>query len=213
MWWPMDNLVRGVHVERYYPDVLAPANEFKAIAETVNPELNLVWQRLWQLFLNTFVYYIDETGAARWESMLKLRPRETDDLATRRRRILAKIYSQLPYTHRQLENMLAATYGEGKVGVTISYNDYALWVDVLASIFARTKEMRTFLCVIIPANLTINVSNTQTAKLNLYVGAAIQQYKHIKVKPINNFAVENSPTAFYTFGGGVKRMVHVTIRS
>ncbi|MBP2635564.1 MAG: hypothetical protein H6Q72_1471 [Firmicutes bacterium] len=209
----MDELIRDVHVERYYPSVMVPAQEFKAIAEVVNPELNLVWQRLWQLFLNTFVYYIDETGAARWESMLKLRPKENDDLGTRRRRILAKINSQLPYTYRQLENMLAATYGEGKTAVSISYNDYALWVDVVASIVARTKEMRTFLRVIIPANLTINVSNTQTANMNLYAGCAMQQYKHITVKTINNFIVENTTTAQYTFGGSVKRMVHITIRS
>ena len=75
----MDELVRDVHIERYYPTVTAPAKEFKAIAEVVNPELSLVWRRIWQLFCNTFVYYIDEMGAARWESMLKLRPKSTDD--------------------------------------------------------------------------------------------------------------------------------------
>src|SRR3546814_15643961 len=105
----MDELVRDVHIERYYPPVTAPAKEFKAIAEVVNPELSLVWKRLWQLFLNTFVYGIDEVGATRWESMLKLRPKAADDLTDRRRRILTKINSQLRYTPRQLENMREAT--------------------------------------------------------------------------------------------------------
>lgn len=45
-----------VHLERYYPSVLAPAKEFKIIAEAENPELNLLWQRLWKWYRNTFVY-------------------------------------------------------------------------------------------------------------------------------------------------------------
>ena len=208
----MDELTRDVHIERYYPSVLAPAKEFKALAGAVNPELNLVWQRVWQLFCNTFVYYIDEAGAARWESMLKLRPKSTDDLEARRRRILAKINSQLPYTHRQLENMLAATYGAGKTKVSINYNNRALWVDILASILTRTPEMRTFLRVIIPANLTIGISNTQTLQQSLFAGGAIRVNKRIQIYPTVTFGpaeVEND-----LWGTGtIRKVSHIIIRS
>ncbi|CUH95868.1 hypothetical protein P22_1954 [Propionispora sp. 2/2-37] len=208
----MDELVRDVHVERYYPQVIAPAKEFKAIAEVVNPELTLIWKRLWQLFCNTFVYDIDEAGATRWEIMLKLRPKATDDLITRRRRILTKINAQLPYTHRQLENMLAATYGAGKTKVSINYNDYALWVDILASILTRTPEMRTFLRAIVPANMTIGISNTQTLNQSIYAGGYIRVSKRVEIHPSLSFGsaeMENNLGAI----GFIRKVAHTVIRS
>lgn len=208
----MNDLIRDVRIERYYPPVVAPAKEFKAIAEVVNPELNLVWKRLWQLFCNTFVYDIDEVGATRWESMLKLRPKATDDLVARRRRILTKINSQLPYTHRQLENMLAATYGDGKTKISINYNHYALWVDILASILTRTPEMRTFLRVIAPANMTIGISNTQTISQKLSIGGIVRVNKRIEIRPVVSFgAVEFNSNVWAT--GAIRKVAHTVIRS
>lgn len=208
----MDELVRDVHVERYYPGVLAPAKEFKVIAEAENPEFNLLWRRLWQLFLNTFVYSIDEDGATRWEAMLKLRPKTTDDLETRRRRILAKINAQLPYTHRQLENMLAATYGSGKTKVSINYNKYALWVDILASIVTRTPQMRTFLRVVAPANMTIGISNTQTLSQELFAGGCIRINKRVELHPNVSFSSAELKNDVWATGA-IRKVAHTVIRS
>lgn len=65
----MEADIRNVHVERYYPDVLANAKEFKVIASIENPEFTKAWTALWKQFLNTFVYSLDEDGATRWESI------------------------------------------------------------------------------------------------------------------------------------------------
>lgn len=208
----MNKLVRNVHVEQYYPSTVAPAKEFKEIAKVVNPELNLIWERLWQLFLNTFVHHIDEVGATRWENMLKLRPKPTDDLETRRRRILTKINSQLPYTHRQLENMLSATYGVGKTKLSINHNDYSLWVDILASIITRTPEIRNFLRVIIPSNLTIGISNTKTLNPKLFVGGCLRINKRVEIRPVVNFgAAEFTNNLWAT--GTIRKVTHTVIRS
>ena len=208
----MNEIVRDVHVERYYPQVVAPAKEFKAIAEVVNPELSFVWKRLWQLFCNTFVYSIDEVGATRWENMLKLRPKLTDDLATRRRRILTKINSQLPYTHRQLENMLAATYGAGKTKVSFNYGHYALWVDILASIITRTPEMRNFLRVIIPANMVIGISNTQTLNQKIYTGGYLRVNKRVEIHPVVTFGAAQFNNILWATGA-IRKVTHTIIRS
>lgn len=208
----MDEIVRDVHIERYYPSVLAPAKEFKAIANAVNPELNLVWRRLWQLFCNTFVYDIDEIGAARWESMLKLRPKTSDDLATRRRRILAKINAQLPYTHRQLENMLDATYGAGTTKLTIDYNAYYLWVDVVSGILSRTGDMRTFCRAIVPANLCIGISNTQTLNQKLFSGGYIRVNTRVKIHPVITFGAEEFNSNLLVTGA-IRQVTHTVIRS
>ncbi|HMM20642.1 MAG TPA: DUF2313 domain-containing protein [Selenomonadales bacterium] len=208
----MDKLVRDVHVERYYPAVLAPAKEFKAIANAVNPELNVLWQRAWQLFCNTFVYYLDETGAARWESMLKLKPKVSDDLAARQRRILAKINAQLPYTHRQLQAMLDATYGAGKTKVSIDYGDYALWLDALGSVLTRTPEMRTFCRAIVPANMSIGISNTQTLRLTLRGGGYIRVGKRVELRPSITFGPAEIPLNMASTGA-IRKVAHIVIRS
>ena len=36
----MEKISRDVHVERYYPDVLLPAKEFKALSAAENEEFN-----------------------------------------------------------------------------------------------------------------------------------------------------------------------------
>ena len=205
--------IRDVNLERYYPPVVNNAKEFKAIANVENPEFIKVWKVIYKQFLNTFVYSLDEDGATRWENMLKLHIDKTDTLATRQKRILAKINSSLPYTERSLQNMFDSTYGVNNTKISIKYDKYALWVDSVASLLFKTANMRTFLRAIIPTNMTVNVSNTKIANLNEYCGATMQKFKHITIHPSVAFKVENSPIATYAYGGGVKRMTHITLRS
>ncbi len=207
------NEIRNVQVEQHYPDVVAPAKEFTALADTENPELNLLWQRMRRFFLNTFVEDIDETGARRWESMLKLRPKASDDLAARRRRILAKINAQIPYTHRQLQAMLDATYGAGRTRVTIDYGGYALWLDVLASVLTRTADMRTFCRAIVPANMDIGVSNTQTLSQGLNAGGQIRYInRRVELRPGITFGPAEIPLELAA-AGAVQKVSHTIIRS
>ncbi len=208
----MEADVRDVHVERYYPDVLSNAKEFKVIASIENPEFVKAWQSLWKQFLNTFVYSLDEDGAARWESMLKLHISPSDTLATRRKRILAKINSSLPYTERKLQNMLDGIHGAGNVKTSIAYDKYIVWAEMIAPLLLKSAGIRTYLRAIIPANMGIGISNTKSANMSLYAGLAITQAKRITIRPAISFEVaESSGRAIAT--GAVKRMVHITLRS
>ena len=58
--------LRESNVRRYFPDVLANACEFIAYADVLEPELNLLIKKILGEGLNTFVYDIDEQGAARY---------------------------------------------------------------------------------------------------------------------------------------------------
>lgn len=66
----MQKINRDVHVERYYPDVLAPAKEFKALSASEDEEFNALYEEAWKWFANTFVYDTDLAGVERWEKML-----------------------------------------------------------------------------------------------------------------------------------------------
>lgn len=169
----MDKITRDVHVERYYPSVVAPAAEFKALAAMENPELHALWELFWRCFANTFVYEIDEKGAERWEDMLNLHPLPTDSLSVRKKRILLKINATLPYTFRSFQNMLDGAFGEGNAVESLHANQYALWIDLAGTMIPRQDEIRRFARVIIPANLSIHISNQKTAEVAQYVGAAL----------------------------------------
>lgn len=169
----MDKITRDVHVERYYPSVVAPAAEFKTLASMENPELHALWELFWRRFANTFVYEIDEKGAERWEDMLNLYPIPTDSLAVRKNRILLKINAALPYTFRSFQNMLDGAFGEGNAVESLRANLYELWIDLAGSAILRQEEIRRFARVIVPANLSIHISNQKTAEVTQYIGAIV----------------------------------------
>ena len=115
----MESDIRNVRIERYFPDVLANSTEFKALAAAVDPELVNVWVALWWCMLTTFVMDIDEAGATRWETMLKIRGTAGGSLENRRAVILAKINSVLPYTERRMEQILDTICGGGTYTVLL----------------------------------------------------------------------------------------------
>ena len=57
----MDNLEREVRVQRYYPNVIANADEFKQFATLENEEFKSIWEVLFKWFKNKFVYEADLT--------------------------------------------------------------------------------------------------------------------------------------------------------
>lgn len=179
----MDKITRDAHVERYYPSVVAPAAEFKALANAENPELTALWEAFWRWFANTFVYELDEPGASRWEEMLKLHPLPTDSLYVRKQRILLKINATLPYTFRSFQNMLDGTFGAGNVIESINADKYQLWIDLSGAIVRRQAEIRRFARAIIPANLSIHVSSGKDILGKAYVGAVVSIRHRTTIRP------------------------------
>lgn len=204
--------IRDVDVGRYYPPTVSPAKEFQAIANAENPEMKKIWIEVWKQFMNTFVYDIDEDGASRWESMLKLYPSKSDTLETRRKAILAKINSMLPYTERSLQAMLDGVYGVGKIKVNIDYNKYKLWLDVAPDLLLKSPAIRQYAKVIAPANLTMNVSNTVEFKFGLYYGGVVKQTKHVSIYPNGDFTVDIDHS-YFVVAGVVRQTKHFTLRS
>jgi hypothetical protein len=186
--------------------------EFKWLATVENPELVLLWEKLGEVRSNQFIADLLVNGAERWEKMLKLRPKSTDSIEVRRVRILAKSNAQIPFTHRQLENMLNATYGTKRTKVTIGYNQYALWVDVLAGVLTRTLEMRTFLRPIVPANMTIGISNTQVLNQRLSIGGVVRINKRVEIRPVVSFGAAEFNSNVWA-AGAIRRVGHTVIRS
>lgn len=204
----MKPIKRDAAVQRYYPSVMAPAKEFKALAAAENPEFSLLWDAAWKWFANTFVLDIDEDGAVRWESMLKLHPLPEDTLADRRMRILIAINAVIPYTIRRLQQILDAGYGEGNA-IASTNTDYELWIDINNSIIFSTVPMRVMLRAIVPANLTINIGQTIPAEAGFFIGGKISLYQTINVQTGSGFAFDDIEKSL--FAGGRVGSLHTLV--
>ena len=168
--------LRDANIKHYFPDVLANAVEFKEFAKTVDPELNCIIGLLVEKALNTFVFDLDEDGATRWETMLKLTPRSTDTLDDRRMAILAAITPNTPYTHRKLEVMLDSICGEGNYSIDLKHSQYYIKVLVTLGVKRQRQTCEYMLRCILPANLTVEID----LKYNRHID--LKRFTHGRMK-------------------------------
>lgn len=171
----MDNLEREVRVQRYYPNVIANADEFKQLAILENEEFKSIWEVLFKWFKNKFVYEADLQGIQRWEEMLKIIPKSKETLEDRRSNILVKINSILPYTIRRLKQILDLKFGKDNA-IPITTKNYELIINFNNEIELNAKTMRALLRAIIPANLIFKIIISWNFEQNIYNKASIIQY-------------------------------------
>ncbi len=150
--------LREANIRHYFPDVLANAVEFKELADVIDPELNRIIKLLVEKALNTFVFDLDEDGAARWEEMLKLTPRSTDTLDDRRIAILAKITPNTPYTYTQLEILLNGICGEGNYSIDLKHDQYYIKILIALGVKRQRQTAEYMIRCILPANLKIDIN-------------------------------------------------------
>jgi hypothetical protein len=171
----VDNLEREVRVQRYYPNVIANADEFKQLATLENEEFKSIWEVLFKWFKNKFVYEADLQGIQRWEEMLKIIPKSKETLEDRRSNILVKINSILPYTIRRLKQILDLKFGKDNA-IPITTKNYELIINFNNEIELNAKTMRALLRAIIPANLIFKIIISWNFEQNIYNKASIIQY-------------------------------------
>lgn len=178
----MKKLERDVHVERYFPDVLAPAKEMKAIAAGEDPEFHLLYEKAWKWFANTFIFHTDLEGVERWESMLSIIPDPDESLSDRRKEILFRINNRVPYTERTLTQMYDIMYGKNTVIPEVRENLYELVLNLTGDAIWEAKKVKIYVRCIAPANLVILTSRF-LGEYPLYFHAAgiVQNYKKITV--------------------------------
>ncbi len=181
----MKKLYRDVKVERYFPDVLAPAKEFKEIAAAEDPEYALMYDTAWKWFANTFIFDTDIDGVRRWESMLSITPDADATLEDRRMALYTAINFALPYTERSFKNLCDALYWENAVIPEVIPNEYALILSVDREMLKRTSALLRYARLIAPANLTVKATYGTTLDWPIYVGGAKEIKKAITIYPAN----------------------------
>lgn len=193
--------IRDVNVAYYYPSTVSPSKEFKALAEVENPELKALWKQAWKWYCNTFVYDIDVDGAERWESMLSITPAKGATLTERKIAILARINASLPYTERSFQDKLDGIYGKGNIKLTCHYNEYAITLDLVPGLLLKWKKIKTYARVIVPANLSVMLSNTKRVEAEeIYAGGWVAVLPRISIDMHNPWTADSSEASEYYAG-------------
>lgn len=145
---------RVVDIINYLPPVVSCINEFQRLAETENPELNLLWEAYEKLLNDQFVHTATESGIRRWESILGINPGSAT-LEERRWEILNRLNVKIPYTMTMLKNKFISMFGEDNFTLQLISDTYTLKVRI--NDVKKIESTSSMLDVIVPANLYVDL--------------------------------------------------------
>lgn len=190
----------NIDLKDYWPLVTKKILEFEKIADAENPEINNLWAAHKKVLDNQFIKTLTEEGCARWENILNIVPMGTDTLEDRRFRILARINADLPFTFRQLENMLYALCGDDYTCELVN-NEYKLVVRLALGIRRQYDEVSSLLKKVVPANLLIDLDLlwNQYLLLEPFIHEDLEPYTHEELREENlTTSIRNKYSNFTT---------------
>lgn len=136
----------------YLPPVMREAREIKLITGAEQGEVEELWDAaagtLKEGFLDTQSIY----GASRWERILDLFPKASDNLSVRNYRILAKLNERLPFTMRMLKERLNQMV-RNEYQIVYEPDNYLLEIIITGQPLAELQIIREMLREMTPLNL------------------------------------------------------------
>lgn len=143
-------MIREVDLVSYLPSFLAEYKETNVILEAENPEFILVWKAADRVLYNEFIATADEYGISRFEKILNILPSSDDTLESRRVRVQAKWFINIPYTWRKLLEKLASMCVNG---FTATLKGYHIKVQVMDLDIRFAKDVYGIVSLMLPANM------------------------------------------------------------
>lgn len=171
----MKKITRNVRLEKYTPWVLKNAKEILAIGQAENQEFNTLYGQIWRWFANTFIFNTDIAGVERWEKMLGIYPPEGASIFDRRAAIFLMVNGTTPYTEKSFEVLTDGMYHKGAVKIRVFPNAYAAILDLADDVTERANDIFRYARLIIPANITLQLSHTVPIAMPHHIGAVVRR--------------------------------------
>lgn len=168
----------------YLPRFMQEYFEMQKIMEAEQPEVDCLWLELENILADQFILEATESGVNRWESMLEISPKGTDALDERKFRILTKLNQELPYTLRNLEQVLTNLCGAGNYAVKITAAEYHIEVKIALTNKNNYQEVVNVLEKMIPANMTqwVQIMYNSHRVLSRFTHAEMTAYTHEQLR-------------------------------
>lgn len=168
----------------YLPLFMQEYVEMQNIMETEQVEVDRLWLEVENALADQFVMEATETGIVRWERMLGISPKDTDNLDERRFRILAYMNQELPYTLRKLEQTLTNLCGVDGYSINMNSAEYTIEVKIGVANISNYNEVERILNKMIPANMIPSISIKYNAHtlLTQFTHAQLSTYTHEELR-------------------------------
>ena len=175
---------REIDLVGYFPDVMKPIRQFQAIGTVENLEFHQLAQGLEDIQNSAFIEESPESGVKRWEEMLELTPKDTDDLGVRKFRILARMNERIPYTMTTLRQQLALLCGENGYTVELHNKEYTVVIRLALTAKKKQEEVMEYLQRVKPANILIDLSllYNQHKTLSAFSHKQLQAYTQAQLR-------------------------------
>ena len=173
-----------VNILEYLPDVFSDYREIKAIADSENFELTILWKEVQNVLDDQFIETATEKGIARREKILKITPFADDDLESRRFRVLARENDKLPYSYRALQNKLNQLCGKNGYILTRDLDAYKITVKLELTQKRMFDEVEKVLEVMTPQTMILSVElrYNQNIDLSKFTHLQLSNYKHRELR-------------------------------
>lgn len=171
-------------LQDYLPPILLKTYEFPLLCDTEQPEIDRLHDAADAVLDAQFISTAGETAIARYEKIFGITPMDTDTLAERRFKVLAKINAQLPFSVRRLRQQLETLCGEDGYKLEVGGGKYTLTVKVALTAKRNQQAVEELLADIVPANMvcTTSLLYNQHADLTRFTHAQLALLTHFAIR-------------------------------
>lgn len=176
-------MTRKVDLITYLPQYLREYRETVATLEAENPEFILAWDAADRVLRNVFIETADEYGISRFEGILGIHPTVDDTLETRRSRVRARWFNDIPYTLRVFLERLEEICGAGNFTVTKAFLSYRIDIETSLEFYGKVEELEYLIETMMPCNMVVVSHNGIPcgADGKAYVAGGVCYTEHIVV--------------------------------
>lgn len=171
-------------LQDYLPPILLKTYEFPLLCDTEQPEIDRLRDAADAVLDAQFISTAGETAIARYEKIFGITPMDTDTLAERRFKVLAKINAQLPFSVRRLRQQLETLCGTDGYKLELDGDRYTLTVKVALTAKRNQQAVEELLADIVPANMvcTTSLLYNQHADLARFTHAQLALLTHFEIR-------------------------------
>lgn len=167
--------MNNVNLVEYLPPFLREYRELKALMNAENPEFLAVYSAAERVLKNEFIDTADEYGLSRFENLLGILPSKNDTLESRRARVFARWFTELPYTLRAFLEKLSGLSEYGNITVFTDFEHYRVSIETDFELYGQTDEIERLVELMFPCNIIADLKNTMrlSSEKRLYAGGIV----------------------------------------
>lgn len=168
----------------YLPQIIKDTKEIESLMSAEEPDIERLWLDIEDTFKDQYFMEATQEGLRHYEKMLSIIPKLTDDIETRRLRLLARYNETLPYTQITVDNHIKTLCGDGNYSFKVVFYEYAAIVRIELVSKRMFNEVRDYLRRVLPANLLLDIDLIYNQHLTFekITHREMNKYRHIDLR-------------------------------